>query len=240
MILFRTLPSLSGLVSVGVLVAACSGPGVVTPMPEPLSLDPSQVGQGGVFVASGEHTSPVTFTGSRGASVPGALLRVTNLDRADATIVTTARSDGSFTVSIVVGEGEELRFQAISGTRRLAPVDVRYDARARLQPVTRLTCLELDPGYELNLGSGPSAAALGITNSCSGSVQVDNPRQRLSLPEFALISALPASISPGERAVIAVNFAPSTPGEREDILFLDVRATNGSFRYPFTLLGGTP
>lgn len=233
-------PSLSWLVSIGVLVSACGSPGATTPMPEPLSLDPSQVTEPAAIVSEASYPSPTNFSGASRAAPPSAMLRVTNLDRNDPTVATTTQADGSFTLAVVVDVGNELRFQAVVNGVRLEPVDTRFEADHTLTPVLRPACIELDPGYALDLGKVAATGELGIKNACADAIIVDNPRFRLGLADFALSTTLPVTLDSGKNAALTVTFAPTATGQREDVLFVDITERGTPVRYPFTLVGGAP
>lgn len=243
------VPSLSSLVRdatrarvavVAVLVSSCGSPGVTTPMPEPLSLDPSLVSAPQEDFISAAYPSPTKFAGASRAAPPNALLRVTNLDTKDDVFATTTGADGSFSLNVLVDVGNELRFEAVVGGARKKPVDLRFGANRALTVVERPACVELDPGYDLALGASTGSGQLGIKNTCADTVTVGNSRSRLGLADFTLSTALPLTIAQNSRTPLSVTFTPTAPGPREDVLFVDITEHGTPVRYPFTLSGGTP
>jgi hypothetical protein len=215
-------------------------------MPEPLSLVPSRVGPAETYVVNAAIArTPVSFVGDKGAAPANASLRVTNLEDTSLPVVTTTRGDGSFTVSVGVDRGDELRFVAVLDDRRLAPVDVRVGQQYSFAPVDRPACVQLDPGYALDFGKGGATRSVVVENACEDAVTLSSPRLRLALPEFTIPSDLPVTLEPGEKATLAIQFTvdaavSAQPKEREDVLFVDVTEQGTTTRYPVTLDGEAP
>jgi hypothetical protein len=93
----------------------------------------------------------------------------------------------------------------------------------------------LEPGLELPFAT-PGTGVIRITNGCTASSSVSDPRSRLGLADFALSSTLPLNIAAGSSGELAVSFAPrAANGPLEDILFVTIANGNDSVRYPFTL-----
>jgi hypothetical protein len=239
------IPSVYRLVGIGVLVSSCGTPGVATPMPEPLSLVPSRVGAPQEAMPA-LYPAPITFIGDSEAAPANSTLRVTNLDGTTEPVITTTRADGGFTVSVSATVGNELRFVALVGDHRVAPVDVRIEADHTFSLVQRPACVELDPGYALEFGKAMATGNLGIKNACADSITLSTPRLRLGLPDFAVPSGLPVTLLPGESSVLTVGFAADSAVStapvrvREDVLFVDVTELDARVRYPFTLVGEAP
>jgi hypothetical protein len=238
----RTLAS-SALVTAGVwLLASACGPGVATPMPEPPTvfdlsgfMDP-----GAVLATMPLDNRVLVLETSRGNVPAGATVRVTNLDTTEAVVAGPGTAQGGFVVALIVTDGQELRFEWVSGTEHSAPADAiisRQDPRGqnfRLTPAPRFACLELIPGFALELND-TTRATLGIQNGCEEPVQLSNPRSRVGLADFALPATVPAEIPTGESAELAVDFTRSATGPREDVFFVDVTLAGTTIRYPITL-----
>ena len=224
--------------SAGLTLAAC-GPGVATPIPEPPTLVLSRIGPP-------ELEMPETATageghrlfGRRGSAPPGALIRVTNLERMDLPSVTTVKPDGSFEISVVVVDGEELRFDWLRGTERGAPQDAHFIKDvvwSHVEPSARFACLELSPGFELDFAQG-TTQALGVQSSCAASVSLSAPRARLGLADFQLPTQLPLSLLSNESVALRVGLNRTQTGALEDTLFFDVTLGSEMLRYPVTLV----
>lgn len=238
----RTLAS-SALVTAGVwLLASACGPGVATPMPEPPTvfdlsgfMDP-----GAVLATMPLDNRVLVLKTSRGNVPPGATVRVTNLDTTDAVVAGPGRPQGGFEVALIVTDGQELRFEWVNGTEHSAPADAliaRQDPMGqdfRLTPAPRFACLQLIPGFALELND-TTRATLGIQNDCDDLVQLSNPRSRLDLPDFVLPASVPAEVPSGESTELAVDFTRSATGPREDVFFIDVTLAGTTIRYPITL-----
>ena len=240
----RALAS-SWLLPAGVwLLASACGPGVATPMPEPpaaTAFDLSGISGATTSTAKQPLDTRVLVIESATGNVPqGATVRVTNLDTMDAVVAGIGNPNGGFEVDLIVTDGQELRFEWVSDAERSAPADAiitRRDPNAQnfsASPAPRFDCLKLSPGFVLDL-AGTTHATLGIENGCTSAVQLANPRSRLTLTDFALPGALPASVGVGESAQISVDFTRTTPGIREDVLFIDVTLAGTTIRYPVTL-----
>ena len=186
-----------------------------------------------VATAGGDGGVPIgaTFQGEAGAAPAGALVRVTNLDSENATVVTGASDDGSFSITIPVVDGDELRFEAVVGERRSEPSDALISGN-RLEPSPRHACVALEPGFALEL-TGQSAGIVSVVSSCDSEVTLANPSARLGLPDFELDTELPAVAAAGERVDLTI-LHPSA-GEGEDVIFVDVTLSGETLRYPVTL-----
>jgi hypothetical protein len=183
----------------------------------------------------------VLVIGAATGNVPqGASVRVTNLDTMDAVVAGVGTANGGFEVALIVTDGQELRFEWVSDTERSAPADAIVsratpdDPNFSLSLAARFDCLKLSPGFVLDFDSA-TRATLDIENACTGAVQLASPRSRIALTDFALPATVPTSVPPGESTQIAVDFTRSTPGIREDVLFIDVTLAGTTIRYPVTL-----
>jgi hypothetical protein len=177
--------------------------------------------------------------GESGAVPPKATVRVTNLDSTAGAVATTADAQGAFLLTVSAESGDELRFQAVLDGQRSAPVDLIYtltdSALRELSPSPRHACVSLSPGFELSFDT-PGAESLLFSNACSQPLTLSNPRQRLGLEDFVLVTPLPLVVDDAASATADVEFSPTAAAEREDVLFLDLAAGDSVFRYPITLI----
>lgn len=212
-------------------LVAC-GPQGATPMPEPPSIDGDFIGpdREGISILSEPH--PVPLLGRAGAVTPGAQVRVMNLDDAALPVQTaTAGADGSFQLTVLASSGDELRFLALLGGARSAPVDFiyTYDFIDVLTESPRHACVTLQPGFELELGA--SRASVRFQNACSGAIQLSASRFREGL-DFALVTPLPLVVAAGASAAVELELRNAPPPAREDVWFTDVTLGSTSIRYP--------
>lgn len=219
------------------LSAAC-GPGVATPIPEPPTLVFERIHP--------PDTAPLTegtpdggrhIYGLSGAAPAGSQLRVTNLDRVNAPVVSDVRRDGSFDLNIVVNHGDELRFEWTRGEERGVPQDAHFILDPifyHLEPSARFACLKFAPGLELSFANR-AQVSLEVRNECAFDVSFAEPRARLGLPDFVVQSALPFTIPAGAATELSVVFTRIESDAREDTLLLDITGDAQLIRYPITL-----
>jgi len=206
-------------------------------MPEPPSLDPGLIGVApvGITVLSEPRLLPIE--GQPGAATPGAVVRVMDIDTRDPAVSTTAGSDGSFTLSVPVRNGDELRLQAQTDSARSAPVDLIYRAVElvdTLEPSPRHECVTLDPGFELDF-SGAVRRSLRVQNTCSGPIVLSAPRFRLDGADFELESVLPLTLPAGSEDLLDLTLLRPPPPAREDVLLVDIALADQVLRYPVGL-----
>ena len=234
--------SLIACVAVWLLSSAC-GPSVATPMPEPPTVfDLSAVGEPNELdaVAIGNEPDAKTIRVFEGRLPAHSTVRVTNLDRVDPAVAVDVPEGRGADLIVSVTDGEELRFEALSGELRSQPADAVFvlddaiSGRFHLAPVERFACLKLEPGYRLDL-DGASQATLSLENGCTSPLTFDNARSRLALPDFTLANALPIEVAAAASTELTIDFTPAGPGAREDVLFVDVTLDGTTIRYPFTL-----
>jgi hypothetical protein len=214
------------------LALGCGTQGA-TPLPEPPALAPDKITPRTDFIAPASWPTTVGLQGIADAATPGALVRVTNLDRQEPPIVTSSNSDGSFTLAVVTSPGDELRLEADSNGVRSAPVDFVFDMTT-LTPSVRFSCVTIEPGLELPF-AGRDSRTFSISNRCSTPLTVQSASERLSLPDFTLTTTLPLGIPAGDSATFSVAFNRSSTGPREDVLFLTLADGASVLRYPITL-----
>lgn len=214
-------------------------------MPEPpaaTAFDLDGIADVGVVSSAKQplDTRVLVIEAATGNVPQGASVLVTNLDTMDAVVAGIGTANGGFEVALIVTDGQELRFEWVSDTERSAPADAiitRDDPNLpnfELALAPRFDCLELSPGFVLDF-DGTTHATLGLENACTGAVQLANPRSRLGLTDFALPATVPATLPAGESTEISVDFTRTTPGIREDVLFVDVTLAGTTIRYPITL-----
>jgi hypothetical protein len=203
-------------------------------LPEPPALDPGKIGLAPITSLAGPS---VSLVGSKGAAPANCVIRVTNLDSTADAIAKTADASGAFSLDVVgVASGNELRFQALLGSERSAPIDFVYTGPASptLTPSSRHDCVTLSPGFEL-VFEVPGARNLTLVNACPNTLGISNPRQRQGLAAFALTSSLPLDVPAASDAALSIEFTAATGKGQEDILFLDLSSQAGVLRYPVTL-----
>ncbi len=227
-------------VGVWLLTSAC-GPGVATPMPEPpaAAFDLSGVGKG-ALPATAPATSASYITAAPGTVPAGSTVRITNLDQTTVVFAVTAAPDGSFLAVAVASAGEELRFEWTKDGQHSEPADGVVLAAEPLaqtiqvQAAPRFDCLKLAPGYALDF-STLASQTLQLQNDCDEAISLQNPRARLSLPDFSLETALPPELAAGEAAELGFTFTREADGLREDVWFVDATQGGQTIRYPITL-----
>jgi hypothetical protein len=232
---------MAGFAGVWLLASAC-GPGVATPMPEPPTVfDLTAVGQpSGLVAAAGKEPDSKTIHVFEDRLPAHSTVRVTNLDRMDPTVAVDVPEGRGTDLIVSVIDGEELRFEAVTGELRSEPADAIFvlddplSGAFHLAPAERFACLKLEPGYRLDI-TGATRATLSLENGCASPLTLDNPRSRLALPDFTLDTAPPIEVAAAASTELTVDFAPAAPGVREDVLFIDVTLDGTTLRYPFTL-----
>jgi len=227
-------PRRGGFLLLTLGLGACSAPEAATPVPEPPALDASRIGTG---LRPLTDDRLVDVVGEPGATRGGAAVRATNLDSDVGPVESRAGRDGSFSIQVELGLGQELRLQASSGTSRGAPLDwLRTNDWLELSP--RHACVEVG-AFELRFDA-PGSASLELTNACSENLSVEAPRWRLGLPDFSLPEAFPLVIEPDRSGSLAVNFERQAAGEREDVLFVDVAVEGRTVRYAVNVFAPAP
>ncbi|MFW5739072.1 MAG: hypothetical protein ACOC1F_01765 [Myxococcota bacterium] len=176
-----------------------------------------------------------TIEGARGAVPAGATVRAYNLHTALPPFETTVASDGSFTLSIEMVEGDEVRLQAIVDDERSEPLDLIVGA-PNTKPVLASRalsdCLSIAPATQLDLGSLAGGQSIVrpvvIANGCAFEISVDRAQMRRPVEGLTVDvpTALPFSVSAGESASLHLRYdAPvGVDGEAEDVLLIQVDA----------------
>jgi len=206
-------------------------------MPEPPSLDPGLIGVAPVGISVLSEPRLLPIEGQPGAATPGASVRVIDIDTRDPAVTTTARSDGSFTLSVPVRNGDELRLQAQTDSVRSTPVDLIYRAVElvdTLEPSPRHECVTLDPGFDLDF-SGAVRRSVRVQNACSGPIVLAEPRFRLDSAGFELDRSLPITLAAGSEGLLDLTLQSPAPPAREDVLLVDISLDGRVLRYPIGL-----
>ena len=156
---------MAGCAGVWLLASAC-GPGVATPMPEPPTVfDLTAVGEPtGLTPAAGKEPDSKTIHVFEDRLPAHSTVRVTNLDRMDPTVAVDVPEGKAADLIVSVIDGEELRFEAITGELRSQPADAIFvlddplSGAFHLAPAERFACLKLEPGYRLDMNGEPAPA----------------------------------------------------------------------------------
>lgn len=215
---------------------------LATPVPEPPAdaLDFGLIHSPEVSPA----TNVIAITGEPGAGPAGHMLRVTNLDGDGAPVDVAIGADGSFSLEIAGGQGDELRFHTRFGRTRAEPSDIVWSAAEVADP-ERVACLTLVPLQQQDfgfaaLGAAPTVQTLSLHNGCDASVTVTGARLRRTGSDFALGSSaptLPADVAPGDGLSWPLELVATSVGDREEIFFLELTYEGSPVRYPITLYG---
>src|SRR6187402_1658063 len=171
------------------LAVAC-GPQGATPVPQP-PLDAFPIDSIGTPKADPENRAVIGFKGrplgsAKGTPLPGARVRITNLDSTEPTGEDVADAAGAFTINLPVSLGDELRFEWRLDDRRSIPADAVLTSgptELALVPSPRFACLGIQPAYFVGFGSA-QRATLTLHNHCTTVVTVTGERTRLGLEDF--------------------------------------------------------
>ncbi len=214
----------------------CGSPVVATPMPEPPSIDLSRLLPGDpspVTTMADPHSEEIR--GGAGAAPPQAVVYVTNLDAQSPPTATTARADGSFSLVLLVGSHDELRFQVVLNGARGTPVDCGLGRSEQVcTPAVRPRCVAIEPGLEVRGDVLPSAA-LRVRNECAETVTLSEPRARLVPPEFTLDMPSPITLLPTDSGLLTIVPSADAVGNREEVVFFTATAGTTAVRYPITI-----
>lgn len=212
---------MSGLVALG---ASCG----FTPVPEPPALDPPDLEQVTLVVDSILPPTPETpfdIAGDVGAAEPGTTIWIVNLDLPYPPWESVVGEDGSFLVSVLGEEGQELRIQLRQDDLRSDPLDVIIENivnGARVSLADREGCITA--AAELDLGDAPvsetTTGSIVVANHCADDLVIERVESRRAMPDLAATPTLPLTIAPGTSSQIDIRFAPSEEGTFEEILFI--------------------
>lgn len=153
------------------LVGAASSGCLVSPQPEPPSLDLERV----QVTYPSDDPERLRFVGEpEAASPPGASLRIRGVDDPTVSVSTTVDDEGGFEVELFGVPGQEFLLQVVDGLSRSALVPVVTPGEdGPVESVERPfdgECLEIDPGEVVDFGEVPLGDAVGlevrISNHC--------------------------------------------------------------------------
>jgi hypothetical protein len=220
---------------------ACS----VSPVPEPPQADPEL--HSAIDLEPCDDCSTVILRGQPGATENASHVWAVNLDRPDEPVEAPILPDGSFSLAVEVGDGDDVRLQARRGLRRSAPRDYqinasRFTERFFAAPRPLVDCFPAP--FEWHLGSaqlGQSITrSLQLPSSCASELRIAAIRLRSSLAALRVDGpAAPLVIASGETLTVTLTFTPTTPGLVEDILLLEI-ASPSSDRRAIQVLGDAP
>jgi hypothetical protein len=213
-----------------------------TPLPEPpaATVDFSRIHSPEISPT----TTSIGLVGDPGAGPPGKTLRVTNLDTQDPPVDVVIAADGSFEISLPGEALDELRFHTRAGRERDLPADFVPGVGPVPDPA-RVDCLLLLPLLQQDFGfvaSAGTAAVHTVTlrNECAVSVSVTAARLRRASAAFAIgagAPSLPLELAPGQNLSWTLELVPVSPGDVEEIFFVELTAQGEPARYPVTLYG---
>lgn len=217
------------------LCGACAG----TPQTDPVnnrgalpSLDAGLIGR----TEPGRATlTSVEIVGQPNSSqVPGAVVRVIDLDRTDPPVDTTVRPDGSFQLVVDAEEGDVLRFVLVDGSSRSMPLDLVVGLDGLEPWVAALECWRTDPEVTVELDA--NRISLAIINDCDQPISVARAGLRAAHPAFAVTTA-PTEVPSGSEAQVTVDYTPTGAASEEEVLLLEIDAPAAD-RRAITLVGG--
>lgn len=210
------------------LLLAGLGGCTVSPVPEPPTLDPTQLD--GTPVGCDAICVPrvMTFTGRPGAAPAGVALWGGSLDEDLPASTTTVAADGSFAFDVEGLPAHEFRLAVLDGASLPVDVVVADDHTVALAPRPFAACLSVRPEVELDFGAiDPGGSAPGdvvLENDCDDDVVVEGARVRASGSAFALDDAGPFTVAAGARESVRLTFAPAEVGVAREAVVLDVSA----------------
>jgi hypothetical protein len=228
---------LAGLAATIALGAGC----IATPVPEPPNLSPPEIQDFEVDVS--RQVGTILITGAPGTVPPQTGIWGVDLETVDPPATAVAAADGSFALGMTASEGDVLRLQYRNDTSRSDPVDALVTGAGSLEPAVGAVaqaCIALEPALELDLGpvdvDGVVTGAIAVVNRCDEAASVGAARMRVETGPFELVTAAPLDVAAGGEADVEVRFAPTTAGDHEEILLLEVGTTLFE-RRPVTLFG---
>jgi len=209
------------------VLPACVG----TPVPQPPALeepDPTQL----------FNASTGGFIGGPGAVPEGDQLWIAPLDVPVDPVLTPVEPDGSFTSSLSVEPGQEVRIQARGGEGRSRPIDLIASNPAEIVRATE-GCLLLDAELLFpTTRAGDSAERnLRVSNECGSDVTLTLALRRADA-QWDTGAPGAMTIADGEARDLPITYRPDTIGLNEEILFVEVTAPEADRRV-VTLSGTT-
>jgi hypothetical protein len=213
-----------------------------TPLPEPpaATVDFSRIHSPEISPT----TTRIDLVGDPGAGPPGKMLRVTNLDTGDPPVDVVIAGDGSFEISLPGEALDELRFHTRAGRERDLPADFVPGVGPVPDPA-RIDCILLAPLQQQDFGfvsSGgtPAVHTITLRNECAAAVSVTAAYLRRASTAFAVgagAPTLPLELGPAQNLSWTLELSPASPGDVEEIFFVELTAQGEAARYPITLYG---
>jgi hypothetical protein len=191
-----------------------------------------------------ELPAAVEISGMTGAIEPGGgTVRLLNLDGVAGFVVAEVAADGSFVGTVEGTTADVFRLHAKLGDLRAPPIDFQIVGL----PIPAVDCIEVTPDAldadHGTVGIGETGVvSVSLRNGCSTELTVTSLRMRLADPAFVITApAPPWSIPVGESASVDVTFSPTSPGEAEEVLLIDVQAGASDARFAISMYGrGAP
>jgi ASPM-SPD-2-Hydin domain-containing protein len=201
------------------LCAGC----VVTPLPDPPTIDPPDVER--MFV-NPTSTGPLDIDAMAGTVDPGLTVVAVNLDGIDPPVRALADVDGGFSMTVRGSLGDVVRVHAEMDGVRSVPVDFVATGGMPSPLAPALGCLTMPDAIafgDVAVGSS-EPIAIPIDNGCSAQVQVDAIALRVPTAGLNVRTATPLTIAPSASATIEVDAAPTAAGALEEVLLIGIAA----------------
>jgi hypothetical protein len=197
-------------------------------------VDSSRVTTQAVTMIPGMEEASVTVAGEAAAARGSTTVRAMNLDDQALPVATTARSDGSFELTVLAAAMHELRFEMLLTDGRSEPTDLRLSDAFELTESPRLSCLSVSPGLSLAFEAG-QARTVELSNDCDGPLSLAVAGSRLEVMAYQLVMEIPAVIEPGQTVAISIQALEAAADADENVLFLTATGDAIEARYPLTL-----
>lgn len=214
--------------------AACTG----TPQTDPInykgappSLDGSLIGRG---MPKRSSSPPVEIVGQPdSAPLPGAVVRVVDLDGTDPPVDASVEADGSFRLVIGAEEGDVLRFVLLDGDSRSLPLDLVLESESLEPLAAALECWSTDP--ELTLELGYPRGSFIVINGCDQPISLARLALRANHPAFSVTDP-PSRVPSGATAQVTVEYSPAGGASEEEVLLIEIDEPTAD-RRAITLVG---
>ncbi len=231
----RRVPAWLAALAAALLAIGCG----ISPQPEPPAVNRESIH----LRSDGMGLTTVTVDPG-GVAPPEAALIVTNLDQPDPSMTLLPDAMGGYATTLPAFAGQELRFVATHGGRTGAPVDVVElpDGSTGAAPRPFLECLRIPDTLDFGAVSveDSSVEQIQAVNECDDDLFVDAVALREMTDFFPVPAPRMAVRIPrlGGARNVPILFAPAVPGERTDIVFLQIScAAMTGGRRTFTVRG---
>ncbi|WP_437677855.1 hypothetical protein [Sorangium sp. So ce131] len=224
------------------MVACVAGCGV-NPIPEPPST-PELLGDVVGVGCDVCDREVIDLAGGPGSVRNADVVWAVNLDGTAPPEVAAVGVDGSFLLPLEASFGDEVRLQARRGESRSEPADlIVADGVLESAPRPLADCFHVEPELALaDTAVGEvSTGALRLEHGCAAPLAIDAITLRAPSAELSLQGGTaPVVLAPGESMDVPVEFRPSAPGAREEVLLIEV-SSPAATRRAVTLFGrGVP